>query len=430
MKLFFLLAVLILSPAPGTPVVAQQPNSSSISSESVDSDADLRRAIESSSGNETQIISNLEDYLKKYPKSARRAEIEGEIYKLSLKLRDRDRAIAYAEKLITKDPENIDPLSTIVTVLRERRAEGDLKKALVYANQLVGQVEKILSNNSKPKRISAAQWLDRKERGIASVYLLRGKVLVDLDDDEKAQADLVKSYKSARLAGAAITLAELAERRKNNEEAIDYYLQAFVIALDTEESIDLKAVRSKLAKLYTVRHGSETGLGDRLLKVYDSYTKDRDERIARLETPNINNGVTDPLSFKLTRLDGSTLEMNSLRGKVLVINFWATWCGPCLTELPLFEKTIEKYKGDKDVVFLAITTDEDRDLVQPFLKQHKFNLPVAYADYLNEKLAISSIPTTIVIDRAGQTSFRQAGYNPREDFIAMLSEKIETAKKR
>jgi len=96
----------------------------------------------------------------------------------------------------------------------------------------------------------------------------------------------------------------------------------------------------------------------------------------------------------------------------------------------LFEKTIAKYKSDQDVVFLAITTDEDRELVAPFLKQYKFNLPVAYAEYLNEHFAVSSIPTTIILDSKGEIAFRQAGFNPREDFVEALSEKIEDAKRR
>ncbi len=68
-----------------------------------DSDDELRRAIESSGGSETQIIVNLEGYLKKYPNSERQGEIVREIYKLSVKLRDRNRAIVYAEKLVMSD---------------------------------------------------------------------------------------------------------------------------------------------------------------------------------------------------------------------------------------------------------------------------------------------------------------------------------------
>jgi thiol-disulfide isomerase/thioredoxin len=397
---------------------------------SKDSDEDLRRAIQSSGGSETQIITNLEGYLKKYPNSNHRDEIEGELYTLSVKLRDRNRAIIYAEKLVASDENNIEALTNLVTMLRERKTGADLNKAATYADNLIKRFEHLVSTRLKPKRISSAQWQDRKEQGIASVYLLRGKVHADLGADDKARADLMKSYKSARLADTAVALGELSEKRKNFDEAIDYYLQGFAISLNTDDKIDLKSLRRKLGRLYSTKNGSEVGLGDLLLKAHDAYLKEREERLAKLDPPNINTGVGDPLNFTLTKLDGSPLKLDDHRGKVIVMNFWATWCGPCLTEMPLFEKTIAKYKNDKNVVFLAITTDEDRELVGPFLKQYKFNLPVAYAEYLNEHFAVSSIPTTIILDSKGEISFRQAGFNPREDFVEALSEKIEDAKKR
>ena len=192
----------------------------------------------------------------------------------------------------------------------------------------------------------------------------------------------------------------------------------------------MKSLRRRVGQLYSAKNGSEAGLGDRLLKAHDAFVNEREERLAKIDPPNINEGVNDPLKYTLTRLDGSPLKLDEQRGKVIVMNFWATWCGPCLTEMPLFEKAIAKYKDDKNVFFLAVTTDEDRDLVAPFLKQYKFNLPVAYADYLNDHFAVSSIPTTIILDRNGEVSFRQAGFNPREDFIESLSEKIEDAKKK
>jgi thiol-disulfide isomerase/thioredoxin len=395
-----------------------------------DSEDELRRAIESSGGSETRIVANLEGYLKKYPNSERREEIERELYKLSMKLRDRSRAIIYAEKLVAGDGDNIEALTNLITMLRERKAEADLTKALAYADALVKRFEHIITDSPKPRRVSSAQWQDRKDQGIASVYLLRGKIHADLGADDKARSDLTKSYQAARLAETAVALGELAEKRKDVDEAMDYYLQAFAISLNTDDRIDLKSLRRKVGHLYSAKNGSEIGLGDRLLKAHDAFVKEREEQLAKLDPPNINEGVNDPLKFTLTRLDGSPLKLDEQRGKVIVMNFWATWCGPCLTEMPLFEKAIAKYKDDKDVFFLAITTDEDRDLVAPFLKQYKFNLPVAYADYLNDHFAVSSIPTTIILDRKGEVSFRQAGFNPREDFIEALREKIEDAKKR
>lgn len=395
-----------------------------------DSDDELRRAIESSGGSETQIIVNLEGYLKKYPNSERQGEIVREIYKLSVKLRDRNRAIVYAEKLVMSDEDNIDALTNLITMLRERKAEADSTRALAYADELVKRFERIISTSLKPARVNSAQWQDRKDRGIASVYLLRGRVHADLGADDKARADLMKSYQAARLADTAIALGELAEKSKAIDEAIDYYLQAFAVSLDTDDEIDLKSLRRKIGLIYSAKNGSEVGLGDRLLKAHDAFVKERDERLAKIDPPNINEGVADTLKFTLTRLDGSPLKLDEHRGKVIVMNFWATWCGPCLTEMPLFEKTMAKYKEDNDVFFLAISTDEDRELVAPFLKRYKFTFPVAYAEYLNDHFAISSIPTTIILDRKGGISFRQAGFNPREDFVEALSEKIEDAKKR
>lgn len=395
-----------------------------------DSEDDLRRAIESSGGSEAQIIANLEGYLKKYPNSERRDDIFGEIYKLSMKLRDHDRAIIYAEWLASSDKDDMEGLTSLIRMLRERKADGDLTRALAYADELIKRFERIISTSSKPARVSPAQWQDRKDRGIASVYLLRGRAHADLGNDDKARADLTKSYQLARVAETAVALGELAEKRKEIDEAIGYYLHAFAISFNTDERIDLKSLRRRVGQLYSTKNGSEVGLGDRLLKAHDAFVKEREERLAKLEPPNINEGVADPLKFTLTRLDGRPLKLDEQRGKVIVMNFWATWCGPCVTEMPLFEKTIAKYKDDKDVFFLAITTDEDRELVAPFLKQYKFNLPVAYAEYLNDHFAISSIPTTIILDRKGEVSYRHAGFNPREDFVEALSEKIEDAKKR
>ncbi|QQS45601.1 MAG: redoxin family protein [Acidobacteriota bacterium] len=395
----------------------------------IDPDLELRRAIERSGGSETQIIVNLEEYLRTFPRSIRRTEIETEIYKLSLKLRDRERTITYGEKIIEADQDNIEVLMNLVSTLRERRAEGDLNKSIGYADMLVKQFEGIIASSLKPRRVSAAQWEERKRKGLASVYLLRGKVHFDLNNFEQSRADLKKSFEAGRLAGAAISLGELAEKRRNPDEAFEYYRQAFVIALNTDEEVDLPALRKKLGLIYRARHGSETGLGDQILKAYDRYIRETEERAAKLHPPNPNAGITDPLSFKLSRPDGPELDLETLRGKTIVMNFWATWCGPCLTELPLFAKTIEKFRDDKDVVFLAITTDEDRNLVTPFLKRHKFNLPVVFADGLNDFFNVTSIPTTLIIDPGGRISYRQAGYNPREDFVEKLSERIEESRK-
>lgn len=426
-----LLLISVLGMVVALPVIAQQPSTAPKTEQTqpTDSEEDLRRAIESSAGSPTEFMRNLEAYLQKYPQSARRAEIDRELYKTAVEQRDRNRTIAYAERLILSNGRDVDVLTNLVSTLRERRGAGDLPKALGYAELLVKEIEALINQGARPRRLSQAQWNDRKDKGLGSVLLLRGRVQADLNNDSAAQSDLQKSYKLAKLGGAALTLGELAEKKKNLEEAIDYYVQAFVISLVSDEELDRKTLRARLGQLYSTKHGSENGLGDRLLKAYDAYSKEREEHYAKIEGPTPNVGATDPLTYKLTKLEGGQIKLSDFQGKVVVVNFWATWCGPCLTEMPLLEKTMAKYQQDREVVFLALSTDEEHDDVAPFIKQHKFKLPIAFADGLDAAFRISSIPTTIIFNRSGEVSFRQAGFNPREDFVAKLSEKIEAAKK-
>ncbi len=395
-----------------------------------DEDEELRKAIESSRGNEQQIIVNLEAFLKNHPTTNRREEIERELYKIVEQLRDRNRQITYAEKLVATNNNDLVKMTFLVSALRERKASGDLAKALTYGEKLVKAVEDIFASRAKPARMSPGQWEQQKGRTFASVYLLRGQVQNDLGNLEKAEADLLKSYKYSPLASSVATLAEIAEKRKNIEQAIDYYAQAFVRSIEATEGVERGDLRRKLSQLYTTKHGSETGLGDKLLKTYDAITKDNAEHLAKLETPNPNENVSDPLQFKLSKLSGGDVRLSDYKGKVIVTNFWATWCGPCRIEMPELERAMEKYKDDKDVVFLAINTDDDRNYVEPYVKGQKIKLPIVYANYLDAEYRITSIPTTIVFDRQGQISFRQAGYNSREDFVTMLTEKIEAAKKK
>ena len=437
MKLRIMWSLLALALLLNIPASAQEKAKAKAKEESVkadaapsDEDEELRKAIESSRGNEQQMIENLEAFLKNHPTTSRREEIERELYKMVEQSRDRHRQILYAEKLVATNTNDLVKMTFLVSALRERKADGDLPKALTYGEKLVKAVEDIFATRTKPARVSPGQWEQQKGRTFASVYLLRGQAHNDLGNLDKAEADLLKSYKYSPLASSVATLAEIAQKRKNTEQALEYYLQSFVRSMEATEGVDRDDIRRKLSQLYIAKHGSESGLGDKLLKTYDAITKDNAERLAKLEPPNPNENVSDPLQFKLSKLNGGDVRLADYKGKVIVTNFWATWCGPCRIEMPELERAMEKYKDDKDVIFLAINTDDDRNYVEPYVKGQKIKLPVVYANNLDAEYRITSIPTTIVFDRQGQMSFRQAGYNSREDFVTMLSEKIEAAKKR
>jgi thiol-disulfide isomerase/thioredoxin len=142
--------------------------------------------------------------------------------------------------------------------------------------------------------------------------------------------------------------------------------------------------------------------------------------------PNLQ--LSNPMDFTLAGVDGSKLNLASLRGKVIVLDFWATWCGPCRIQHPLYDKVKEKYKGRDDVVFLAIDTDEDRAVVPAFLADHKWTYNSYYEDGLSILLKVTSIPTTLVFDGRGELASRMTGFDP-ERFVTMLSDRIDDALK-
>ena len=136
--------------------------------------------------------------------------------------------------------------------------------------------------------------------------------------------------------------------------------------------------------------------------------------------------ATSPLEFTMSKLEGGLLPMSSMKGKVVVLDFWATWCGPCRVQHPLYEVVKSRFKNNSDVVFLAVSTDEDRSLVKPYLERQKWSKEVLYDDGLGSFFRVNSIPTTIVLDRSGEVNSRMPGFVP-DRFVEMLSERINSA---
>jgi len=124
-----------------------------------------------------------------------------------------------------------------------------------------------------------------------------------------------------------------------------------------------------LGELYRKLHGgSETGLGDEVLAAYDRTSATMAKRLSELRKLDPNLGVTEPMNFTLTALDGGKLDLKSLRGKVVIFDFWATWCVPCRAQHPLYEELKKRFRERDDVVFLSVDTDEDHQLVRPSLR--------------------------------------------------------------
>lgn len=116
----------------------------------------------------------------------------------------------------------------------------------------------------------------------------------------------------------------------------------------------------------------------------------------------------DEVSFKDSK--GKVISLNQLKGKVVLINFWAIWCSPCLAEMPSLDKLYKDFQGNSRIVFLSVDVDGNLKYSEKFFKKRKYSLPVYQLNSaLPKDLSTTSIPTTIIIDKAGKLVNKHVG---------------------
>ncbi len=116
--------------------------------------------------------------------------------------------------------------------------------------------------------------------------------------------------------------------------------------------------------------------------------------------------------FKLTDLSGDSVSMADLRGKVVFLNIWATWCAPCREEMPSMEKLYERLHDNKGFVMLAVSQDtESRDEVEAYVKKHGYHFDVLLdpKNAVAEAYKVSGVPETFIIDRDGRIVAHHSG---------------------
>ncbi len=123
--------------------------------------------------------------------------------------------------------------------------------------------------------------------------------------------------------------------------------------------------------------------------------------------------------FALPTPDGGSFKLSAQRGKVVLVNFWATWCPPCLEEMPAMERLWRRHK-DAGFVLVAISLDADPKKVPPFVSARKFSFPIAVDPKMAvaERYGVRALPSSFVVDRQGMMAGVALGPRSWDDSAA------------
>ena len=389
--------------------------------------AELNNALAEANGSPLDFMRSLEKHLLKYPSSQQRNSIEDAILKAGIEANENRWIAAYGEKSLARQvAPDLVVLDRVTRALLDTAGPDHPARAMVVA----GRYETAILEMAKKRpegHLTEGQWALEVEKGLSRAHSLQAQALGRMGKTPEAVAMAQKAWDHWPTGEAAREAARWLEKQNKPVEAIGWYANAF--ALDDPKTTPEQRGRdrARLAELYRGAHGSGKGLGEVILAAYDASAAARTSRI-RLQLPKDPNIEAGSIAeFRLARLDGTELLMKSLRGKTVIMDFWATWCTPCIAQHPMLERVRQKFAASKDVAFLALDADDDRTLVAPFIQQQKWEGPIYFESGLARLLNVGSLPTILVLDGEGRVTSRMAGYIP-EKFEAMLEQRILDAR--
>lgn len=205
------------------------------------------------------------------------------------------------------------------------------------------------------------------------------------------------------------------EKSGETDAAIDAYVRSASVYLGTDTWAD-----APLRALWTKKNGSEAGLDARL-----SSAKEASRNFVVFESRRFEQPAP---AWQLKDLGGKPVKFSDFAGKVVVMDFWGTWCPPCREELPKFQELYVKYKDHPGVAFLSMNWEKPGGepaarlkLVSDFMEKNKYTFPVIidHDRVAVEAYDIPGFPTVFIIDGAGQIRYRNVGY---EDGVELILE--------
>jgi len=390
--------------------------------------SELNQAIAEANNSPIDLIHAMEHYLSRRPDSTQRAAIEKAIAQNAMQINDKERLVLYGEKVLDREkPGDSTLLDRVIRALVDTDDPDRAKRAVVLAERYEKEVEDLRARPPQ-NHLTPGQWKDELDHAAARALALEARALGNTGKTEEAAQAALRSWQVCPTGEGAREAAHWFVKLNRTNDAIEYFADAFTVEDTRTTEADRALDRKRLGELYVKANTSEKGLGDAILAAYDRTSGLLAQRRALLDQTDPNAEAAKLSDFRLPGLAGAEpLSLGSLKGKTVVMDFWATWCVPCRAQHPIIEKVREHFEGAPDVVFLAVDADDDPAVVPDFVKEAGWEGPFYFEDGLGRQLVVSSIPTVFVLDGSGQIYSRMIGFIP-ERFEDMLTQRIDEAR--
>ena len=293
-----------------------------------------------------------------------------------------------------------------------------LDKAVAWAKQGVDLAVNA-DPSAKPGYYTRQEWEEQSKELLYMILDTYGYGLLQLQKYDEAEKVYRESYQVSKGEDVDVDAryVEALVRNKHFEDAMTIGRQCIEDLHESPKLLDL------MKEAYAQKEGSEKGFdalpGDKQ-KSFDGILADAN----RVKTEKLRKKIlesrtnTPSMDFTVNDLQGMPVVLSSLKGKVVILDFWATWCGPCRASFPYLQKVYEKYQKNPHVAFLAVDSWERmKDIpatvanAKKFMNDNKYTFPVVLDDKVAERYNVTGIPTKFIIDKNGDIAFTTIGFD-------------------
>ncbi|GDX63747.1 hypothetical protein LBMAG35_05850 [Chlorobiota bacterium] len=375
-----------------------------------------------SSKNKEEFLQQAERFLQLYPNSYAVMGISESYVRVMLK----EGKLAQLTERFLRDPTL--PTNPSLDLANTFLEKDSLKEALRWAERAVFYARDE-SSVLQPKYLAPCEFAEERKKVIAEGLLAPAfvhKKMNNYDLSLKLYKEIITDFPDKlgimQMTSVYQSIIELLDALSNQQEAYAF----------TTKAISSGYISDKIISDYEKLH-------DYLKKediVKSDYATDLQELLNLGKTAKQMLVLEDQLSIppvitSLKRADGSTISPADWKGKVVFLDFWATWCGPCIRSFPGVQKLYDKYKNNPNVVFAIINVwerVEDRFAsVRAFLDKNTYTFPIYYdlKDEMVKGYGVTGIPSKFILDKQGIGRFMEVGLEEEQTFIDETSMKID-----